>query len=199
MNTLAHSSVSISSIEHEVFWTDWDDLAAQIHTDNVRKGFWPVDINTRNIGEALCLVHSELTEALSAIEDDERDDKLPQYAAFDVEIVDAMIRLLDLAGAFKIGISEYELAVFGPGRYTGIDADIAEVRIALDSCLEAHRKSSVMLSGLYQGMLEWHHQIVWTFGILVGICDKYVIDAEDVLRDKITFNRKRPFMHGKAY
>jgi len=187
------------SIEHDLFWTDWNDLAVQIHKDNKAKGFWPADVSTRNIGEALCLVHSELSEAIQAVVEDERDDKLTQYAAFDVEIVDAMIRLLDLSGAFHINFNEYEMSAFSPGRFTGIDTDIAEVRLALDAALEAHRKSTVIPQGMYQGMLEWQHQIVWAFGILVGICEKYGIDYDDVLRDKILFNRSRPHMHGKSY
>jgi len=63
---------------------------------------WWVDPHTgqpkdRNIGEMLMLVTSELAEALEGDRKSLMDDKLPQYPMFSVEIVDAMIRLFDIA------------------------------------------------------------------------------------------------------
>lgn len=55
----------------------------------------PVD---RNIGEMLMLVTSELSEALEGHRKALNDDKLPHRSMFDVEIVDAFIRLFDIAG-----------------------------------------------------------------------------------------------------
>lgn len=64
---------------------------------------WWVDLETgqpkqRNVGELLMLVVSELAEALEGDRKSLPDDKLPQYPMFHVEIIDAMIRLLDIAG-----------------------------------------------------------------------------------------------------
>lgn len=53
---------------------------------------------TRNVGEMLMLVTSELAEAMEGHRKDLMDDKLPTYRMFDVEIVDAFIRLFDIAG-----------------------------------------------------------------------------------------------------
>ena len=50
----------------------------------------------RNIGELLMLVTSELAEALEGDRKNLKDDKLPQYKMFDVEIADALIRLFDI-------------------------------------------------------------------------------------------------------
>lgn len=63
---------------------------------------WWIDIHTgdfikRNVGEMLMLVTSELSEALEGDRKSLMDDKLPQYKMFDVEIVDAIIRLFDIA------------------------------------------------------------------------------------------------------
>ncbi len=74
----------------------------RVHEANKK---WWEDINTgepikRNIGELLMLVTSELAEALEGHRKDLMDDKLPHRKMFDVEIVDAMIRLQDIAGAF---------------------------------------------------------------------------------------------------
>jgi len=78
-----------------------DSIASDVHSAN-RK--WWIDIDTgqplsRNIGEMLMLVTSELAEALEGHRKDLMDDKLPHRKMFDVEIVDACIRLFDIAGA----------------------------------------------------------------------------------------------------
>lgn len=78
-----------------------DDLAARVHQANAK---WWIDLTTgerigRNIGEILMLVTSELAEALEGDRKNLHDDKLPHRKMFDVEVVDATIRLLDIAGA----------------------------------------------------------------------------------------------------
>lgn len=73
-------------------------------THNMNQKWW-TNINTgeypipRNIGELLMLTVTELAEALEGHRKTLNDDKLPQYRMFDVEIVDATIRLQDIAGA----------------------------------------------------------------------------------------------------
>lgn len=77
-------------------------LADDIHADNVFAGWWtnlhtgePLD---RNMGELLCLVHSEISEAMEGHRKDLMDDKLPHRKMIEVELADAMIRILDIAG-----------------------------------------------------------------------------------------------------
>lgn len=43
------------------------------------------------------LVVTELGEALEGLRKDLKDDHLPQYNSFDVEVADAIIRLLDIS------------------------------------------------------------------------------------------------------
>ncbi len=53
----------------------------------------------RNKGELLALIHSEVSEALEGERKNLMDDKLPQHKMAPVELVDALIRILDyLAG-----------------------------------------------------------------------------------------------------
>lgn len=56
-------------------------------------------VATRNVGELLCLVHSEISEAMEGYRKSLPDDKLPEYPMFEVELADALIRIFDLAGA----------------------------------------------------------------------------------------------------
>ncbi len=54
----------------------------------------------RNKGELLALIHSEISEALEGERKDLMDDKLPHRKMAEVELVDAIIRILDYAGGF---------------------------------------------------------------------------------------------------
>ena len=54
----------------------------------------------RNKGELLCLIHSEISEAMEGERKNLMDDKLPDRRMAEVELVDAMIRIFDYAGAF---------------------------------------------------------------------------------------------------
>lgn len=82
---------------------------------------WWVDLDTgkpieRNVGELLCLVHSEISEALEGHRKSLMDDKLPHRSAVEVELADAIIRIfdiseglgLDVGGAFREKL-EYNL------------------------------------------------------------------------------------------
>lgn len=54
----------------------------------------------RNKGELLCLMHSEISEAMEGERKDLMDDKLPHRKMSEVELTDAMIRIFDYAAAF---------------------------------------------------------------------------------------------------
>lgn len=68
-----------------------------------RKSGWYTDLATgkekeRNIPEMLCLVHSEISEAMEGYRKNLQDDKLPHRKMIEVELADALIRIGDLAG-----------------------------------------------------------------------------------------------------
>lgn len=81
------------------------------HARAVASGWW-TDLKTgdslrgrRNVGEQIALMHSELSEALEAHRKDLMDDKVPSRKGLEVELADALIRILDFAGGFDLDMA----------------------------------------------------------------------------------------------
>ena len=86
--------------------TNLTTLASQIHADNRAKGFWSRE---RPLTETTMLIVSELSEA---IEEERAGRGALWYAengkpeGIDVELIDALIRLLDLLGSRGVDVEE---------------------------------------------------------------------------------------------
>lgn len=81
------------------FARGWINNAAEVHYTAVSKGFWE-DGDERNNGELLCLVHSEVSEALEALRHgNPPDEKISEFSSVEAELADVVIRVMDLAHA----------------------------------------------------------------------------------------------------
>ena len=73
-----------------------NEMSERIHKQNVEVGWW--DNPNPCIFEKLQLVSTEIAEATEAERKDLMDDKLPHRKGGEVELADALIRVLDLGG-----------------------------------------------------------------------------------------------------
>jgi len=60
---------------------------------------------TFNVAEKLCLIHSEISEAMEGHRKNLMDDHLPHRTMIEVELADAVIRIADLSGAMCLDVA----------------------------------------------------------------------------------------------
>lgn len=72
-------------------------VAKQVYATAKEKGWWDKE---RNDGEAIALMHAELSEALEALRaGNPPDDKIPEFTGVEAELADVIVRIMDMAHA----------------------------------------------------------------------------------------------------
>lgn len=94
------------SIELQQRFADhFNGMCVRIHAIAVEKGWWTSQ--PRNIAEILLNIHCEISEAAEVARDDitKSDEKIAGYSAFEIELADAVIRIMDLAQAMELDLA----------------------------------------------------------------------------------------------
>jgi NTP pyrophosphatase (non-canonical NTP hydrolase) len=79
------------------------DLMGRAFQQSKVSGFWA---GPRNAGEAIALMHSELSEALEAVRSNAMSEKIPGFSGLEEELADAIIRICDYAGGMGLYLPE---------------------------------------------------------------------------------------------
>lgn len=79
------------------------DLQEICYNTALESGWWS-NPDPLIVPVKLCLIHSEISEAMEAHRKGVNDDHLPNRPGIEVELADAIIRILDLSGRLHLDI-----------------------------------------------------------------------------------------------
>lgn len=81
-----------------------NNLVKYCHDAAVLAGWWGNTISEKDVPVKLCLIHSEISEAMEGHRKGLMDAHLPSRSSIEVELADAVIRIADLAGALGLDL-----------------------------------------------------------------------------------------------
>lgn len=98
----------MTTYDQDTFVVGFNAIATHAHKNAVDHGFWESDTDTR---VKICLMHSELSEALEAIRHgNPPDDHIPEFSGVEAEFADVIIRIMDTAKQNGFRVAEAVLA-----------------------------------------------------------------------------------------
>jgi len=170
---------------------EFDTLTTVIHQFNVQAGWWndPTTGNflgkERDLDDVVCLIHSEISEALEGYRKNLQDDKLPHHPMLIVELADTAIRCFDAIGGYA---EDYRWTNKTPRR-PEIDFAVAVRDKRITRCLN-------MLHGYTNATLffKMRHDYTALRRTVVGcyyLAENMGYNLTDIILEKVVFNAER--------
>lgn len=191
----------------------FSSFAGAIHAENAH---WWTNPSTgervdRNKCQTLFLINSEISEAGEGERKDLMDPHIPYRRNAEVELADAMIRLMDYVGAHKYNIDQHlfltwpslnpaqnnfaGLTSFFTQRFYQINGNVGEqlLQMQMAVCRIAD------LEGLtVPNPRAVESGITWLIALIFDYCGCKGYDLEGAIRDKRAYNRVRADHSNKA-
>lgn len=161
-----------------------NELAKKIYQQNVEMGWW--DDPNRCVYQCLQLVSTEVAEATEGERKNLMDDHLPHRRMAEVELADALIRVLDLGGRFGweyeklIGEVFSELTFYGSESIGARHLTINDMVINLAEGINTATDT---------GDLSYRYSLLIDTIIQVAEMSNYDLGA--AMLEKLEYNRKR--------
>lgn len=165
----------------------FDRLATEIYEQNKAVGWW--DNPDRCIYETLQLVSTEIAEATEGERKDLMDDHLPHRKMGEVELADAMIRMLDIGGRYGwktdgLLVSDKGMPIFStPG------AGIAKKHFFLNRALVA--LSDQLTGRLEDPTFSLRYAYATLLYAIEAVAKSQGYDVFAALKEKLAYNRER--------
>lgn len=185
-----------------------NELAREIYEVNVSKGFWPENPDDRNFGEAVALMHSEVTEAWEAYTNNWFDDKLTDVLGVEAELADVCIRILDYCGAFHFNIDAFwnsQAYLLAPQKFVIVDKYnfhtqllecLMRINYYLTRAVESDRVKDKYICGTEMKFIY----LVATLKLIFDwAADNWETNMMHIIGRKLEYNKTRKHKHGKTY
>lgn len=190
-HTPSYATAPELDIANEFMWGQ----AREIHGSNVVAGWWTDPktgesiVETRNRGEIMMLVVSELAEAAEGVQHDLPDDKLPDFPMYDVELADTAIRLLDLLGVEEPHAPD---SGFSTERMMKARRELAVLDNRQSELMLCVRKVATAMEHHRKGRKEPYVSALWeALEHVVGLAQLHNIQLFAVMAAKRGFNAVR--------
>jgi len=161
-----------------------NELSKEIYQNNVKMGWWD---NNPCIFTKLQLVNTEISEATEGERKDLMDDHLPNRKMGEVELADALIRVLDIGGKLGIQYSNETNYFDDFIRWFDDSPSIGKQHLILTLYV-------TVLSICYKRN-DSHHPVNKAYSSLINgiikVSDNQGYDIKNAMFEKLVYNQKR--------